>query len=208
VSNGTLTVAQSTFSNNAGGGLSVSNGTLTVAQSTFSNNTSGGMDVNNSAFTIVGNVFFANGTQSTTNGGIKISTTDNAANRLEFNTFAKNATQDSLGSAVQCVAGNFTARNNIMSGNGTISQLDQTSGSCKHIYSIVRPGNPPAGPGTGNLTTDPMFANLAMGNLHIPATSPAHHAADPAADLTGIAAKDLDGVARTNPADIGAFQVP
>lgn len=34
--------------------------------------------------------------------------------------------------------------------------------------------------------------------------SPAIGAADPAAELTGIAARDLDGDARTRPADIGA----
>jgi hypothetical protein len=45
------------------------------------------------------------------------------------------------------------------------------------------------------------------GDLHISATSPARGAADPASDLTGIAARDIDGDARTSPADLGADEV-
>jgi hypothetical protein len=127
-------------------------------------------------------------------------------NRLEFNSFSKNQTQDGAGSAIQCAAGAFTARNNIMSGNGTQTNLEQVGSSCAHIYSIVRPGVLPAG--TGNKADDPLFKNTTTGDLHILPGSPAAGAADPGSDLTGVAAHDIDGDVRMNPADIGADETP
>jgi hypothetical protein len=67
------------------------------------------------------------------------------------------------------------------------------------------PTQPP--PGTGNLVGDPLFVDPNKGDLHIQSTSKARHAADPAADLTGIASHDIDGDLRVAPADIGADQV-
>ncbi|MCW5803701.1 MAG: right-handed parallel beta-helix repeat-containing protein [Deltaproteobacteria bacterium] len=205
-SGGALTIAQSTISNNAGG-ISATGGALTVSQSTIANNAGGGISASNGAtFAIVGNVFFNNGTQLGTVGGVSILTTQNAANRLEFNSFNKNQAQDTVGCAVSCLAGTFTARNNIMSGNATATNMLQVSGSCQHAYSIARPG--PLPPGTGNSAEDPLFANTTTGDLHIPAGSPAMRAADPGSDLAGIAARDIDGDARTSPADIGADHRP
>jgi hypothetical protein len=56
------------------------------------------------------------------------------------------------------------------------------------------------------MAADPRFANPSQGDLHLLPMSPAIGAADPASDLTGIAARDLDGDIRTKPADIGADQ--
>ena len=204
-SGGTLTVSQSTLSNNAGGGISSSGGTLTVSQSTLSNNAGGGISVMNGTFAIVGNVFFNNGSDSTLVGGISVGTAQNAANRLEFNSFHRNKAQDSLGCAIQCLAGTFTAKNNIMSGNATAANMQQTGGTCAHAYSIARPGSVPTG--TGNSAADPLFADVNTGDLHIMATSPARSMADPNSNLTGLAARDIDGDARANPADIGADEV-
>ncbi|MCW5802544.1 MAG: right-handed parallel beta-helix repeat-containing protein [Deltaproteobacteria bacterium] len=208
VAGGTFTVSESTISNNAAGGMSVSGGTFTVSRSTISSNAGGGISIGSAAtFVVVGNVFFANGTQLGLVGGVSIGTALNPVNRLEFNSFNKNQVQDSIGNAIHCVAGaGFTARNNAMSGNGTATNMQQTSGSCAHTFSIARPGTLP--PGTGNSANDPMFADTTTGDLHIAAGSPARKAADPASDLTGIASHDIDGDARTSPADIGADQVP
>lgn len=207
-SGGTLAVSQSTISDNIGGGISASGVTLTVSQSTISGNAGGGISVGvNGTFAIVGNVFFENGAQAGTVGGVSISTAQNAANRLEFNSFNKNATTDGFGPAIQCmVGGAFVARNNVMSENGTLTNMNQVGGTCTHTHSIVRPGTLP--PGEGNSSADPLFVNTTTGDLHVRAGSPVLGAADPRTDLTGLAARDIDGDVRTVPADIGADEVP
>jgi flagellar hook assembly protein FlgD len=205
-SGGSLTVSQSTLLGNTGGGISASGGSLTVAQSTLANNAGGGISATNGTFAIVGNVFFNNGNDTLNVGGIAINTSQSPINRLEFNSFSRNKTQDGLGAAIQCVAGTFTARNNIMSENGTLTNLEQVGGTCAHAYSIVRPGTMP--PGTGNSNADPLFVNTTTGDLHVGAGSPALGAADPNSDLAGIAERDLDGDVRMQPADIGADEVP
>jgi len=101
------------------------------------------------------------------------------------------------------VAGTFNAKNNIMSDNRTpTAQADQFAGTCTHTFSMMRPGAVP----TGNSGSDPLFADPSKGNLRLSSTSPARRAADPSSDLTGIAARDMDGTARTAPADLGAYQ--
>lgn len=205
MSGGALTITSATISGNMGGGVSVTSGAVTISRSMFAGNTGGGLSVSGGTFAVVGNAFFNNGTQTGTVGGVSISTSQSAANRLEFNSFNKNQTQNGLGSAIQCVAGTFSARNNIMSENGTLSNMEQVGGTCTHAYSIVRPGTLP--PGTGNAAGDPLFVNTTTGDLHIMTGSPARHAADPNADLSGIASTDIDGDARMSPADIGADQV-
>jgi hypothetical protein len=92
-----------------------------------------------------------------------------------------------------------------MSGNGTQTNLEQTGGSCTHAYSIAIPGTLP--PGGTNLASDPLFKDPSTGDLHIQAGSPAIRAADPASDLTGLAAYDIDGDLRVSPADLGADQI-
>jgi Right handed beta helix region len=201
---GSITVSQSTVSGNTGGGVAMTgaSGSITVSQSTVSGNTGGGIAVSGT-FSIVGNVFFNNGGNTSLIGGISIGTSTNAANRLEFNSFALNTTQDGVGPAVQCLAGTFTAKNNIMSDNRTpTAQADQFGGTCTHAFSIIRPGALPV----GNSGADPMFVDPSRGNLHLNTTSPARRTADPNSDLTGIAARDIDGTSRTSPADIGAYQ--
>jgi hypothetical protein len=203
-----VSLTRVTVSNDPGGGVSSSAGSLTISRSTISNNKpGGGVSVGGGTFAIVGNVFFGNGDNTNgTVGGVSITTAQNASNRLEFNSFAKNTTMDGIAPAIQCVAGTFTARNNILSDNGTLSNMNQTGGTCTHAYSIVRPGLLP--PGTGNAAEDPMFANTTTGDLHIATGSPARHAADPNSDLAGIASLDIDGDTRVAPADKGADQIP
>jgi hypothetical protein len=203
VTAGTLTVTDSTLTGNNGGAISMSSGALTLAWSIVSKNSGGGVTVSGGQFAIVGNVFYSNGSASTTTGGVNLQTGPSAMNRLEFNSFHGNQAATGIGAAVHCtVGGGFTARNNAMFNNGTFSNPEQVGGGCSHVYSIVQPGTLPGG--AGNLAVDPRFADITRGDLHLLPMSPAIGAADPAADLTGIAARDLDGDARTRPADIGA----
>jgi hypothetical protein len=192
--------------NNQGGGISASGGALAVSQSTISGNTGGGISVMNGTFAIVGNVFVGNGTQMGLIGGISIGTVQDATNRFEFNSLYGNQAQSGVGAALQCVAGTFTARNNIMSENGSFSNMAQVGGACMHTYSIARPGAVPTG--VGNSGMDPLFVNIITGDLHVKPGSPALGAADPNSDLTGPASHDIDGDVRTTRADIGADEVP
>jgi hypothetical protein len=210
--NGTIDISQSTISGSGkttspAAGITVTGGKLTLSRSTLSENTGGGLSVAmGGVFIIVGNVFFNNGVQTGSIGGISISTSQNSMNRLEFNSFALNTVQTSIGNAIHCIAGTFTARNNIMSGNGTLSNQEQVSGACQHAYSLTRPGTVPLG--TMNSGADPLFKDAANGNLHLMDGSPALGAADPSSDLTGHAKLDIDGDERKDRVDIGADEVP
>jgi hypothetical protein len=70
----------------------------------------------------------------------------------------------------------------------------------------MRPGILP--PGIGNSSIDPQFVNTTIGDLHLRANSPARRNADPNSDLSGPAARDIDGDLRITPADVGADQIP
>lgn len=204
--NPVLALTRVAVTGNQGRGLSASGGTLTVTQSTLSGNAGGGISVMNGTFAIVGNVFFNNGNDTLNIGGVAINSAQSTANRLEFNSFNLNKAVAGKGTAIDCFAGAFTARNNIMSENGTLANMVQVGGTCTHAYSIVRPGMVPVG--TGNSGMDPLFQNTTTGDLHLKPGSPALRAADPSSNLTGLAAHDIDGDVRTSPADIGADEVP
>jgi parallel beta helix pectate lyase-like protein len=203
----TLSITTTTFAGNSGGqAIIVTSGSLAVSRSTFLNNLNGGLSLTpNGTFQIVGNVFFNNGRSTDNTGGISINTQQfSTGNRLELNTFLQNTASSTTAGAIACTtASPLTARSNIMSSN-TLTSNAQFSGNCTHAYSIVLPGNVPTG--TGNLAMDPAFIDAATGNVHLTATSPARGAGDPATDLNGIAALDLDGDQRTAPPDIGADQ--
>ncbi|HWO21268.1 MAG TPA: right-handed parallel beta-helix repeat-containing protein [Kofleriaceae bacterium] len=194
------------LSDNQAGGLSAIGSALTVSQSTIADNAGGGISFMNGTFLIVGNVFFNNGSDTASFGGISIVAPQAGVNRLELNSFNSNRAQATIGAGVHCVVGTFTARNNIISANGSPTNPAQIGGSCAHAYSIVRPGTVPPGP--GNLAVDPLFKDAASGDLHLKPGSPASRAADPGSDLTGIAARDIDGDRRSAPATIGADELP
>lgn len=199
-----VALVRATVTNNPARGISISGGSLSLLRSVVSSNTGGGVSVvDGTTFEIINNFFFANGGINATVGGLSVATVQNAANRVEFNSFYGNQAQGGTGPGIQCTAGDFTARNNILSGNGGGTQY---AGSCLHTHSIFTPGELPAG--AGNSAAAPMFLSTSTGNLHISATSPARGMADPATVLSGPTAVDIDGEPRSTPADIGADEVP
>lgn len=204
----TVTLDRVSIVNNQRLGILATDSTLQVFRSKISDNANGGISLMNTSFQIIGNYFFRNGGSARTVGGIQISTSQNTENRLEFNSFHKNEAQAGTATAVQCIAGTFTARNNILFDNATASNMTQTGGSCAHSYSIVFPGPAPT-TGSSNYMLDPLFASgSGMPDLSLSATSPARGKADPDSDLTGEARFDLNGTERKKPADIGADQTP
>ncbi len=170
-------------------------------------NNGGGLSITNAVFQVVGNVFSSNGplgggSPPSPVGGILISAPGNAANRLDFNTITGNHAQAGNGPGLQCTAGSLAVRNNIIYGNND-NLAAQFGGNCQPTYSdlgftTVDTNN--------NVHVDPMFT----AGFHLSATSPLLGKADPNTDLTGLAAKDIDGEPRVKrpgmSADIGADQ--
>lgn len=207
---GELSLFRVAISDNAGIGVRAQRGVLRLHRSHLARNARGAVTIESvtSAFEVIGNFFVENGSLTSGSGALRANLSQGTVGRLELNSFHANMT-GSGGAAIDCDGGAFTARNNIVSGSGMGTPARQTAGSCGHAYSIffaLPAGELPAGP--GNALADPLFANPAAGDLHLRAGSPALGAADPATDLTGGAALDADGDRRTNPADIGADEVP
>jgi hypothetical protein len=187
-------------------GINVNMGSIMLSQSKIDSNNGGGLSIMNSVFQIVGNVFSNNGLIAAPPpspvGGISITTTGDATNRLDFNTIIGNHAQTGIGPGLQCTAGGLLVRNNIIWNNNE-NLVAQFLGNCQPTYSDL-----------GFLTVD-MFNNThadpGFGTApHLSSTSALLGKADPASDLTGIASRDVDGeprVKRTGMgADIGADQ--
>jgi hypothetical protein len=135
-------------------------------------------------------------------GGISISAPANPANRLDFNTIAGNHAQPGNGPGLQCTAGSLAVRNNIIYNNND-NLAAQFGGNCQPTYSALGFVTTDA---NNNTHGDPMFGAA----FHLTANSPLVGKADPNSDLSGIAAKDIDGEKRIKRsgagADIGADQ--
>lgn len=201
----TLSLINTTITNHAAQGISVEAGAFTLARSAISRNLGGGVVIDGSAtFFMVGNTFFLNGGLTSTTGAVRITAKQSQLNRLDFNSFFNNAKQGT-GGAVSCDAGiMFTASNNIIYNPALVA--DPTTGSCTYAYSLIQPGTVP--PNAHNLSGDPEFVDTTMGDLHLLPGSPAFQAADPAADVSGLALHDIDGKPRTPPpATLGAYQM-
>lgn len=199
-----VTLHRVQIDSNADFGIFASGCKLQVVRSKISINVGGGIWINYAPFVIVGNVFFGNGSNGLTVGGVSVSQ-PRMPKQLEFNTFCFNLARDGYGQAIDCPIGTFTARNNIISRNGLDTTKEQVRG-CTNEYTLVYPG--PALPGLGNSSADPLFENPVQGDLHLMAESPARGAADPSSALTGLAELDIDGDRRTSPADLGADEAP
>jgi hypothetical protein len=179
---------------------------ITMSRSRIFSNKGGGINVASGKFSIVGNVFWDNGDINYSPiGGIFISTGPDPLNRMEFNSISGNLAESGLEAGIYCSAGaGFIARNNIIWDNIS-SLVPQIGGSCKHAYSDIGPMSVTGtNDGGNNLNVDPMLTP----DLHVMPSSLVRQKADPNADLSGIAARDIDGDPRIAPADIGADQLP
>jgi hypothetical protein len=191
-------------------GIQSSGGSLTISRSSIVSNRGGGISANNNGtFQIVGNVFLSNGDSGGIVGGLSLTTTV-SGNHLEFNTITQNTSDMAFAAGIQCtVSGGFTAQNNIIWNNNSAvgTNATQVSG-CLYAYSDIGPALTPTGnDGGNNLNVDPSFVNVST-DLHLQPATPIRSAANPAADLMGIASKDLDGNVRVPPATPGAYVAP
>jgi hypothetical protein len=218
------TIASNSKSTNAlFAGIEVSSGALTISRSQILSNKGGGISLtNNGTFTIVGNVFLSNGDSTSSNFGALSLTTTVQGNRLEFNTLSDNKSKVTLAAGIQCsapaepgapaTATDLTVQNNVVWANLGLP-TSQVGGSCLHAFSDVGPTPiPGSGPFDGgmNFSMNPMF--LGTADLRVNAASPIRGKANPKADLTGVAARDIQGTARVlrtgAGADVGAYVVP
>lgn len=215
-----LTVIHASISNTSlkanqfSAGILDNGDSITLARSSFLGNHGGGIAVNSGTFVIIGNAFLNNGTfnvadgSGSTTGGIAISTAVNASNRLAFNTVVRNLIQTSSKSGgIHCDAGaNIVGYYNIVWDNNPLGTGDQVTGLCKHTYSDVGPAVLASTIDAGHtLDLNPQLVDE-QSDPHLKAASPARGYASSDADLIGLAARDIDGDARTAPADLGADQ--
>lgn len=199
---GSLAMTGVLIIDNAGLGIRAVKGSLEVRQSKLVRNAGGGILVRDAAtFQIVDNLIHANGGAEAEQGGIRIRTMEASINQLDYNTFVGNVFKRDVGAAIQCTAGEFVARNNLLCDNGMTKQRSQVDG-CRYAYHEVWPDTEP--PGTGNFVGDPKFVD--PGNdFHPAAGSPAIGHADPGTDPKRPAI-DLDGTSRPHPATVGAYE--
>ncbi len=185
-------------------GIAVSGGLVEISRSKIASNKGGGLNLNGAPFTVVDNVFWNNGDPNGNAGGVLLNSSG-ASSRFDFNTVVNNKTKASApaGGVIALTGGDFKASNNIIYENND----PQVSGG-PFTYCDIGPTAVAAGSdGGNNISSAPMFKD--PGNDFQPTQgSPVKGKADPNADLTGIAAKDINGVARMAPADIGAYVVP
>ncbi|HEU4732249.1 MAG TPA: right-handed parallel beta-helix repeat-containing protein [Kofleriaceae bacterium] len=203
----TITVVAAEIRGNTKTGIIVNDGSIEISRSQLSSNLGGGITVGDPGkFVIVGNVFLGNGDPAGVVGGLSVATTA-TGNQLEFNTLAENRSMAGLAAGVSCF-GTFTAQNNIVWDNNGPSAI-QVSGNCLHAFSDIGP--PPITgsslDGGNNLDSDPLFL-MPTADLRLNAATPVRGKANPDADLTRIASKDLAGAVRIKPADLGAYVAP
>lgn len=203
-----IVLAKSVIRNNSpnsanNAAIRANDGSIAISDAIVSGNRGGGLSTTSATkVIIVGNLFINNGDAGSNTAGVSINTSS-VGMRIEFNTITQNRSQNAAIAGFNCSAtAGFTARNNIISQNTGVAQV---STGCSYEYSIIQQAGVT---GTGVITSDPMFVSST--DAHLQAGSPARNAANPTSDLTGLAAKDIDGKPRVaggaaNAADIGAY---
>jgi hypothetical protein len=97
--------------------------------------------------------------------------------------------------------------NNIFANNGTtyVNSLNWNPGTVG--YNVYFGGG--SGPGSNNLTSDPLFVSASTGNFSLQSTSPAINAGDPLSSTTIVGTVDFVGNPRIlgGRIDIGAYEV-
>ncbi len=186
-------------------GIGAFGGKVEISRSRIASQKGGGLNLDlNATFMIAGNVFSNNGDLSSAIGGVFLNT-NAAGNHFDFNTVVNNNSKASgaAGGVTASVGSDFIASNNLIYGNS-----DPQANSGPYAYCDIGPtAVTGVSDGGNNISSAPMF-KYPVSDFHPTAGSPVEGKADPNADLTGIAGKDINGVARTAPADLGAYVVP
>ncbi len=171
---------------------------LDVTRSTIMQQSALGAYVSAGSARFINSVIIANGSAAGGQGGLFFNATPTV--RVELSTIAGNtSTNDMTAGGITCGNANTTITSSIIWGNVGTTTIDP---ACSVNYSVVDPSY--AG-GTANVRMDPLF--VALGDVHLQATSPARGAADPAV----MTAVDRDNQPRPQggtASDCGAYERP
>jgi hypothetical protein len=208
-----VTIAGSTISSNAGGGVTATGGTITITGSTINSNAGGGVSMSAANFTVVNNFFWDNGAGGSLFGALEITHAGMPnPKRVEFNTIVSNNAGSPQPAGVKCTLTStaVAAKHNIVHDNdrdGSNSQIGAFGGpnGCTWTFSLVTDAGFSATGGNINGPV-PTFVALGSGNLHLSPSSPS---GINGGDTTGTDVTiDIDGQARANGVpDIGADEV-
>ena len=197
----TLTVLESTISDNKGQGVEAVYCDVTLRRNTIQNNQGGGVDLSKGSFVVVNNVVTDNGKSGASGSGFGGFQFAPGSGTIMFwnNTVAENVAKTKEISGVVCSAVTDTLNNSI-AWNSLFSTTDKVYQGCTFAHSNVQGG----ATGTGNLNKDPLFET----DYKLKTTSPCIDQGD----TTGLAAVttiDHQGQARVSSSgkvDMGAFE--
>jgi hypothetical protein len=197
-----LAIAESRIVNNQSIGVAAFQGSLALTRSLVLGNRGGGVTVQLAAYDLENDVIAGNGGPASAVGGVAISSVIAPAGHVfAFNTVVHNQTAGTTpGVVCSSFANPVPMVDSIVFDNAAGLQVE--GNNCIWMYSDI---GPIAAPGTGNLSSDPLFVDPVHNNFHLQVSSPARDAADPAAAL----AVDIDGDARPQGAgrDLGADEI-
>jgi hypothetical protein len=112
----TLIIDHCSIDDNIGGGISAASGSVTITNSQFAHNRGGGVSLDGHVnFGIVGNLFLGNGGPDSVTGGLSLAVYESPS-RLDHNTFDDNLASEGVGSAIYCVAGSLVGVGNTFVG--------------------------------------------------------------------------------------------
>ena len=188
---------------NAGGGIIVDGSSPTISRNVIVANVAvygGGLALHASAAVIVDNFFWGN-LANNDGGGIYCSSrrSDGLSPLITNNTIAGNTAAGGGGGGMTIVSADPFVTNSIVEENVN-GEIYVPSGSPVVTYCDVTGGFS----GTGNIDADPLFVDLANGDLHLAAGSPCIDTGSASAPVLPVV--DVDGDARIIGAgpDIGA----
>jgi hypothetical protein len=201
----TLSLIGVLVTKNSAIGVNATKCALTLTKSVVIDNDGGGVSLSLSDFSLINNMIVGNGGVSSTFGGVLVSGNPPSGvggARIEFNTITRNSAQATSASGLICSLTSLAlgfANSIVYGNNGTAGQVS----GCSWAYSDI---GPDPVPGTGNISTAPIFVNEAQNDYHLAPNSPGINAADPSATVN----EDIDGDARPagGRSDMGADEVP
>lgn len=204
---GRLTIHDARIESNGSFGiLSTFNGAFELTGSTLIRNGNGGLSLQAASAVIMNNNFVKNGAAGSLPALQITSLTSPNTSRIEFNTIAGNiADGTSLAAAASCSSTTIVLRNSILYFNNGLAQVV----GCTVRWSTMQGAVPDAA--NGVINDAPSFVNTGMDNFHLMPGSVVAGKADPAADLTGPAAIDIDHQPRPAggaAADLGSDEIP
>jgi hypothetical protein len=199
-----------------GGGMFNESGSPTVTNVVFSDNFAynGGGGMRNqvgSSPRVVNAVFLRNATYYSGSGGGGMA--NNVSDpRLTNVTFTENDAGSGYGGGIANYQSTPTLVNVILWGNsapaGNENEIHNNQSETHVSYSLIEGGLPAGCTGSNNIFEDPLFENVAAGNLRLIPTSPAVNAGNSAAP--DLSTTDLDGNPRIAgvAVDMGAYEYP